>query len=119
MTITYRVDGNLVLIEAAGELSNQEVLDFQTKFIADHRIHAGFRALFDASTVRSTNIDDTTIDLLLEMERSDPDKFRGSRTAVVFIEPCGWTRAKEFERRASRNIITFLSREVAKTWLGI
>jgi hypothetical protein len=69
--------------------------------------------------VRSTTIDDATIDLLLEMERLNPGKFKGSKTAVVFIEPYGWTRAKQFERKAGRNIIVFFSCEVAKTWLGI
>ena len=121
MPITYDVDEeqNLVLVKVSGEFTDEIVLRFERDFIADRRIKPGFRALFDASTVRLTEVSEKAIDQLLEMEEADPGKFNHSRRALVFNEQLGWARAEKFEDRARGRVIVFYSMDVARIWLGI
>ncbi len=121
MPITYDVDEdqNLLLVKVSGEFTDEIVLRFERDIIADRRIKPGFRALFDARTVRLTEVSEKAIDQLLEMEEADPEKFNRSKRALVFNEEPGWERAKKFEGSASGRVIVFYSMDVARMWLNI
>ncbi len=121
MPITYDVDEdqNLVFVNVSGKFTDEILLRFERDFIADHRIKPGFRALFDASAVRLTEVSEKAIDQLMEMEEADPGKFNCSRRALVFNEQPGWARAGKFEDGARGRVMVFYSMDVARIWLGI
>jgi len=120
MPISYDIDEqeNLVVAKVTGQLTDDDVTSFEADFLADGRLKPGFRGLFDATAIASTPIESATIQTLLDMESKCPERFAGSRRALVFHESVGWEMAKEFERQADGNVIVFCDLHTARIWLG-
>ena len=121
MAIQYAVNEqlNVVYVKVSGRLTCEQMVAFEAEFIADKRVKTGFRALFDATSVRASDLDPQLINVLLEMEKAHPDRFEGSRRALLFAEEMSWQLANHFADGAEGNLVVLFSVDVALVWLGI
>lgn len=121
MAIKYSVDEerNFIYVKAESPLSAKDMIGYEAEFIDDERVRPGFTALFDASKVRVVDVTPEVVDVLVNMERSHPERFKGSKRALLFTENMGWDAASYFAKEADGSNLVFFSLDVALVWLGM
>lgn len=98
-------------------MSSEDAIDFEADLIGDIRVLPGFSLLFDASAVRSVQLNTEVVAGLLEMEQIFPDKFVGSRRAFVFHRDSDFGWALYFRDHAQGRNLVAVNVENALAWL--
>jgi|GEM_PF-5069035 len=90
MPINYTVkdDGAFVHIRAEGRVTTDDVLNVLKAMEKDSRVRSGHVTLYDASRVRSKDLDleDYNFDTALEMEKQNPEKLVARKLAIVALD---------------------------------
>lgn len=120
MPITYEAsDGGLfVHTRAVGELSEEDLLNYQAAVLSDARIKAGFCELFDATAADGADLSEAVIDKMMVFDKRHVEKLRGGKCAIVVRSQ--FELADKFARSHSgpHNVMVFFNLDVAQTWLG-
>jgi len=120
MPVTYEVknDGTFVYTKAHGEVSEQDLLEYQAAVLADPRIEPGYYELFDATSARAVGVSEATLEKMQQMDKLHAEKLEGGKCAVIVRS--GFELAKRFEsfRDRPHNVMVFFNLDVARAWLG-
>jgi hypothetical protein len=121
MPIDYEVDvaHNVVHATATGAVGDADFLDYVRRFLADSRIRPGYRELVDLTAASKGAISPELFDLIADLDRQQPERLRGSRTAIVVPDSEGFELASTYGLKAQAPVIVFTNIGVARTWLGI
>ena len=122
MPITYKVskDGLFVYTAVTGKVTEQDLLQYEMDFLSDPRIKPGFRNLLDVTTGIESQLTKETVDKIISIDKAHPEKFVGSKCAIVVSSSTILDFAQEFEKlhNGVLSTITFVNSDVAETWLG-
>ena len=120
MPVTYEVknDGTFVYTKAYGEVTEQDLLEYQVTLLADPRVRPGCYELFDATSARAVGVSEATIEKMATVDKEHVEKLEGGKCAVVVRN--GFELAKRFESLRDRphNVMVFFNLDVARAWLG-
>lgn len=121
MPISFEVDEktNVVYVKADGEVTEEDLLQYQTALMGDPRLKSSFRLLFDARTARPGGITSEAIHILVVLDKKLRETCPGRKTAIVVRGKLAAELAEEFERDAQPNAVVFFDIDVARIWLGI
>jgi len=120
MPVTYEVknDGTFVHTKAHGEVTEEDLLEYQAATFADPRIKPGCYELFDATKAQGVGLSEAVIENMFEVDKNHTEKLQGGKCAVVVRS--GFDLAKRFESFHDRphNVMVFFNLDVARAWLG-
>ena len=120
MPVTYEVknDGTFVCTKAYGEVTEQDLLEYQAALLADPRVKPGCYELFDATGAQAVGVSEATIEKMAAVDKEHAEKLEGGKCAVVVRS--GFELAKRFESLRDRphNVMVFFNLNVARAWLG-
>ncbi len=120
MPIVYEVreGGTFVSTRATGEVTNQDLLDYQAAVLSDPRVRPGFDELFNATAAFEAGLSEEAIEQMIEVDREHVDKLRRGKCAIVVRS--GFELAKHFEQThgGPHNVVVFYNLDVALVWLG-
>lgn len=121
MPIDYEVDEvhNVVYATGQGAVGDEDFLDYVQRFLADRRIRPGYRELVDLTAAIRGQISPRLFDLIAELDRQQPERQSGSRTAIVVPDSESFQLASAYGLKAQAPVIVFSNVSVARTWLGI
>jgi hypothetical protein len=122
MSITYEVsaDGKFVHTKMTGEVTEQDLVSYMKDFVSDERVKPGFSELIDGTKGNGVGLTEKTAEKIVEMNRSIPEKLRGSKCAMVIKKNSEFSLARHFEKlnKGLQTFIAFYNIEVAEKWLG-
>jgi hypothetical protein len=124
MPIDYQVgEGGRFVHMAAGEhLGPDELLDCVRRLYADPAARPGFLLLVDLSRTARVGVTHETLEQIVPVIRSDPERRRGGKTAIVAATNASFELSRFYEQLAGAenvDVIVFNSVDVAKIWLGV
>jgi len=121
MPVKYHIneENNFLYVKVVDSLDREDMISFEAKIIGDTRVRPGFTALFDAAAIRVDDIDQNVANVLLDMERIYPERFKDAKRALLVSHNMGWDFITDFAKEADGNNLVFFSLDVALVWLGM
>lgn len=120
MPIVYEVEdgGGFVYTTASGDVTGEELLNYQRALLSDPRVKSGLDELFDATLAHETNLSEAVIKEMIAVDKAHAEKLRRGRCAIVVRR--GYELAERFVslHAGPHNVMVFYSLDVAKVWLG-
>ena len=120
MPVTYEVknEGTFIHTKAHGEVTEQDLLEYQATVLADPRVKSGYYELLDATTAQAADVSETTLEKMAAVDKEHAERLEGGKCAVVVRS--GFELAKHFEslKDHPHNVMVFFNLDVARAWLG-
>lgn len=120
MPITYEIrnEGRFVHTQAAGEVTEDDLLNYQAAVLSDARVKPGFNEFFDGTAARGASLSQAVLEKMIAVDRNNGEKLRGGKCAVVVRNE--FDLAETFERLhgGPHQVMVFFNLDVAWAWLG-
>jgi len=120
MPITYEVrdDGAFVYTRATGEVTSQDLLDYQAAVLSDPQVRPGFDELFDATMGRGVGLSEAAIEKMIEVDKGHAEKLRRGKCALVVRSDLELVEHFEERHRGPHAVVLFYNLDIALVWLG-
>ena len=121
MPIRYKVfdGGDLVYTVGSGVIDDEDSVNHQASLATDESINPGYREIFDMRYVEEFQIDESTIEKIVEIEMNHQERMKNVKCAVISNEYLLFKLQRMFQSPESETLIVFNDLKTGAKWLGV